>query len=666
MGEVYEARRRDLGDRVALKLLHRHESDDPELRARFLREARALAQVASPHVVRIVDFQANPGEVAFLAMEYLQGQNAGELLRLRGPFSAREVLPLAKQMFAGLAAMHALGLVHRDIKPQNLMIVDGGPLGPILKIVDFGLAKDTSSGERSLPDHASILGTPSFMAPEQVGGNATVDARADVYGAAATFIALATGKTLYEDRGGAVIAAILAGRRLPVAAVASALGAPLCATLERALAADRTMRHARIEELGAEVERGLLALGSGTPATFAVGRALDSHATVTDRSQAAPASVPSAQAPSLHAPFPWAPSLNGPPAPHAPGTHHGYTGPSGIAPQPPVAFMPGTNPPGSMRAPPSLPGTYPPGSMHAPLMRGPTASTPMQGPPPPMPGYSSGSLQPPHEASQRTSPPGALQPTNSAPHLTPIPSSGGRKGVVIGVAVTVVTFALFAAGAVGLFLTRTTEDPPDAAATPKDASPAAATAAPPIEATERDSAAPSPGTGRPRTTKPASSAGTSDGGAQPTPSATSPTPTPPPPVGDATRMPIRCTTEADCPSKAFCDKEVGMCTCSRGKSAGVALIYCNGQCIDQDSAHCGGCNTRCNSATEACAWKNGWLGGCRECSQLGSSYRACGGRCSNTDIEAFNCGGCGKNCITEPECRGKACSCRAGRCVVNP
>ena len=92
--------------------------DDFELRARFLREARSLAQIASPHVVRIVDFQANPGEVAFLAMEYLQGQNAGELLRLRGPFSAREVLPLAKQMFAGLSAMHALGLVHRTNEPE--------------------------------------------------------------------------------------------------------------------------------------------------------------------------------------------------------------------------------------------------------------------------------------------------------------------------------------------------------------------------------------------------------------------------------------------------------------------------------------------------------------------------------------------------------------------
>lgn len=271
MGEVFEARRVDLGDRVAVKILREEDSEDPELRARFLREAQTLARVQSPHVVRIVDFMAPPGQVAFIAMEFLEGQSAGELLRLRGPFSMREVGPLAQQMFAGLAAVHAVGLVHRDIKPQNLVIVDGGPLGPLVKIVDFGLAKTTvaPAGERPLTHHAGMLGTPSYMAPEQIGGNATIDARADIYGAAATFIALATGKTVYDERGDGVLAQVISGQRLPVAAVAPELGAELCAVLERALAADRNVRHARIEDLAAEIARGLGRAASSGPATYA-------------------------------------------------------------------------------------------------------------------------------------------------------------------------------------------------------------------------------------------------------------------------------------------------------------------------------------------------------------------------------------------------------------
>lgn len=702
MGEVYEARRRDLGDRVALKLLHEDENADPELRARFLREARTLAQVASPHVVRIVDFQANPGEVAFLAMEYLQGQNAGELLRLRGPFSAREVLPLAKQMFAGLAAVHTLGLVHRDIKPQNLMIVDGGPLGPILKIVDFGLAKDTASGERPLTDHATILGTPSYMAPEQVGGNATIDARADIYGAAATFIALATGKTLYEDQGAAVIAAILSGRRLPVASVAPELGAPLCATLERALASDRNLRHARIEELAAEVERGLLALGSGVPATFAAGVALDATATVNDRSRLEAAPAPPAPAPSLAAPFPGAPSLNAPPAAYAPATHAGFGGPAamgqptprgshpspstyppgsmqpppsmpyGGAPQGPPPSVQGTYPPGSMQPPPrSMPGTYPPGSMRSPPS--------MQGPPPSMPGtYPPGSMQRPPESFQGTFPPGQL---SSGGYPVPIPAATppprNRNGVIIGVAVGLVATLGLAAVVVGVFFARTTEDPPDAAATlPKGKEKSAAAPSSTLaEPTETASAAPAPGaataaaSGRALPAKPGPSNRPIDGGAPPTPSASgSSSPVPPPPVvtGDPTRLPIRCKSDAECTTKStFCDEAVGLCTCSRGLSNQNTYIYCGGQCVEQTTERCGSCTKRCASP-EVCSTGRSMTGECLDCAARGSSWRACRTRCANVDTEIQNCGACGHNCIAEPECRtGKGCLCKAGRCTPN-
>jgi serine/threonine protein kinase len=392
MGEVYEARRRDLGDRVAVKLLREEEHDDPETRARFLREARILAQVTSPHVVRIVDFQANEGEVAFLAMEYLEGQNASEAVHARGPFSAREVLPLAKQLCAGVGAIHALGLVHRDIKPQNIMIVDGGALGPLLKLVDFGLAKSTHGTERPLTSHLSVLGTPSYMAPEQVGGNATIDSRADVYGTAATFVAMATGKTLYEDEGVAVVTAILAGKRLSVHRVAPELGPALCATLERALSSDRTLRHATIEELSAEIERGLLALQSTANATIAgnIGFLLQT----------------------VDTPAPSAALLAAPPAPRA------STVPtrsrSGTAP---LTIPPAVRPPAPTANP--TPGPIAPSSGHVPIV---TPANPFQ------PAYPASASQPHAPPSSGTMARASTfsPPSGAHPHAGTYPAASGN------------------------------------------------------------------------------------------------------------------------------------------------------------------------------------------------------------------------------------------------
>ncbi len=645
MGEVYEARRIDLGDRVAVKLLREEDREDPELRERFLREARTLAQVASPHVVRIVDFMALPGEVAFLVMELIVGQSVAELLRTRGPFSPRELGPIAMQMFAGLGAIHAVGLVHRDIKPQNLMIVDGGPLGPILKIVDFGLAKATASGERPITHHAGMLGTPAYMAPEQVGGNATIDARADVYGAAATFLVLATGKKLYDDRSEPMIAAMLAGRRLPVAQVAPELGPALCGTLERALSTDRNLRHARIEDLSADIARDLATLSnSGPPTAFG-------------------AAVPTFEASSISPPnTAYDGSVRGPGS-HATNATNA-TNATGVPP----TVSGGPSMAGSFSRAPSVPPTMaqqvPPTMAHGPSYGAPNAYGPS--------GHSGPTLasSPPSHA------PNQGPPMGHVPQVPfgPIPSglAEPKKSWPLVLAGVGALFGLIGVLAiVGLFVWRPSATPiptPTSSAGPSAAStPVSTGALSPTEPTTLTSGRKPPKSSQGPISPSIPTVPLSVPTAPALPTAPPPGSAPPPVLGpDPTRTTTRCTADAQCASRSFCDTSIGYCTCSRAGGYNHPSIFCGGDCVVQDNSHCGGCATVCG-ANETCADPvNGtWLMKCANCPSRFPHAGICNGGCTNLDNNAQNCGRCGNNCMADPTCRagGKSCSCQAGKCV---
>ena len=127
--------------------------------------------------------------------------------------------------------MHRAGVVHRDVKPHNVVILRGEDGGESAKLIDLGLAKPLRGKYKTLTALATAIGTPAFMSPEQVTGEATIDVRTDVYSAAATFVALATGRTLYDDRGHAILGAVVERRRLPVHRVAVDLPAATCAVL---------------------------------------------------------------------------------------------------------------------------------------------------------------------------------------------------------------------------------------------------------------------------------------------------------------------------------------------------------------------------------------------------------------------------------------------------
>jgi serine/threonine-protein kinase len=171
---------------VALKRLAENLARDEDLQRRFLREARLAARLADPHVVRVFDVGEDDGR-PFIAMEYVEGQTLAELVARRGPLPVSEAASLGMQMCAGLAAAHAAGLVHRDVKPQNLLLGTDG----VLKLGDFGIAAPYEGTRLTLA--GTVLGTAGYLAPEQARGE-QVTAAADIYGVGAVLYELLTGE----------------------------------------------------------------------------------------------------------------------------------------------------------------------------------------------------------------------------------------------------------------------------------------------------------------------------------------------------------------------------------------------------------------------------------------------------------------------------------------
>lgn len=178
MGAVYRARQPHLDRQVALKVLDPALAEDPAFAERFAKEARALARLNHRHIVSLHDFGHHDGNY-FLVMEYVEGQNLRELIRSK-VLQPEQALEIVSQICAGLRYAHSEGVVHRDIKPENILVDRHGQV----KIADFGLAK--LSDERGAPVGAltrasQVMGTPHYMAPEQMRGPLGVDHRADIY-----------------------------------------------------------------------------------------------------------------------------------------------------------------------------------------------------------------------------------------------------------------------------------------------------------------------------------------------------------------------------------------------------------------------------------------------------------------------------------------------------
>jgi serine/threonine-protein kinase len=243
MGEVYLARHVRLGRQVAIKLLKRELAGLPDVVRRFFQEARLVNEIDHPHIVQILDFVEEPGR-AYCVMELLEGHTLAELDAREGPLRLARVCRVMAQVCDALDAAHRRGVVHRDVKPENIFVTRGADGADFAKVLDFGIARDGAEASRT--QHGLVLGTPRYMAPEQAAGRA-VDARADLY---------AVGLMLFETLSHQSTAAVA-----PTPVTRTAAGEPVPAALGElvtsCLALDPTARPAS----AAEVARVLRADG---------------------------------------------------------------------------------------------------------------------------------------------------------------------------------------------------------------------------------------------------------------------------------------------------------------------------------------------------------------------------------------------------------------------
>lgn len=194
MGEVYAAFDKELGTRVALKTLHGYLADDDRFATRFRKEVQIARQVTHPNVCRIFD-AGRQGETLFLTMELLEGETLAAHIQKKGHLEPAQALPIVRQICSGLTAAHAAGVVHRDLKPGNIMLLDGRAV-----ITDFGLARISASPAAGgvTTSAAVAIGTPAYMAPEQMEGAASTPA-VDIYALGVVIYEMLTGRRPYSD-----------------------------------------------------------------------------------------------------------------------------------------------------------------------------------------------------------------------------------------------------------------------------------------------------------------------------------------------------------------------------------------------------------------------------------------------------------------------------------
>jgi len=273
MASVWRVRHTLLGSRHALKVLAPELTTSPEVRDRFLAEARILAQLQHPHLARVTDLVVGPG-IAGLVQELLDGEDLRARLEREGAQPIQRITPLMKPVLQALHHVHEHGIVHRDLKPANIFIhqVPGGGLRPVL--LDFGVARLT---ERAAVDHGrwrrtrtgASIGTPHYMSPEQVRDTATVDRRSDLWAMGAMLYELLTGNTAFDGPSDfAIMEQVVAGRWGDDAGRAR-VPAPLHPVLKKALAVDPARRYPSAAALLAALEVATTALTSpaaGRPA----------------------------------------------------------------------------------------------------------------------------------------------------------------------------------------------------------------------------------------------------------------------------------------------------------------------------------------------------------------------------------------------------------------
>jgi eukaryotic-like serine/threonine-protein kinase len=257
MSTVYKARDSLLERNVVLKVLHQQYSEDEQFVERFKREARSVAQLQHPNIVTVID-RGEEGGRQYIVFEYIDGENLKELVVRKGRLDVRTTLEVGLEIARGLSFAHEHGLVHRDVKPQNVLLNgDGGA-----KVTDFGIARSLDV-EHSMTQTGTVLGTSNYIAPEQANGR-PVDAQTDVYSLGIVLYEMLTGKVPFPGEN--FVAVAMKHIQEPSPSVLDARGdVPLrvAEMIDRALEKEREQRFATMDAFADEIEANLAELDRG-------------------------------------------------------------------------------------------------------------------------------------------------------------------------------------------------------------------------------------------------------------------------------------------------------------------------------------------------------------------------------------------------------------------
>ncbi len=305
MANVYLAEDQELGRRVAIKILDDRHAADNSFIERFRREAKNAAGLSHPNIVSIYDRGEAEGTY-YIAMEYLSGRSLKELIVGRGPTPMRIALDYARQILAALGFAHRHGIVHRDIKPHNVVVDADGRL----KVTDFGIAR---SGASQMTEVGSIIGTAQYLSPEQARGS-PVDQRSDVYSVGIVLYEMLTGKVPFTgDTPLEIAMKHLSEVPVPPSEVRDDIPDDLDMVVLRALAKDPEDRYQTASEMDADLAR--------------IQRGLSISSETTDAATAVLAGAGISGAPTIIAPRPTQVAPPQPPPPTPPAAYYGYEGP---------------------------------------------------------------------------------------------------------------------------------------------------------------------------------------------------------------------------------------------------------------------------------------------------------------------------------------------------
>ena len=324
MSNVHQAIDLILERTVAVKILAEHLSDDERFVARFRREALAVAKLIHPNIVQVYDTGIDEGR-HYIVMEYVQGRSGAQILQRHGPLDGETTAEIGAQACAGLDYAHRRGIIHRDVKPGNLMIV-GGPVGGgemTMKLTDFGIARAVE--QTRITQVGSVVGTAAYLSPEQVRGEEATPAT-DVYALGVVLYQFLTGRLPYEGSTLAELAVRQQNEKpLPPSTYNDDVPETLGAAVLRALEGDPNRRYASASELAGGLALGMqgedvtLPLEEGGAVTNVLGggetatRRLDQTAATEYRpAQPSPTRRPMARAPQQQAPPPVRPAAKAP------------------------------------------------------------------------------------------------------------------------------------------------------------------------------------------------------------------------------------------------------------------------------------------------------------------------------------------------------------------